>query len=246
MAMISGSRFSTNLLNSGQSFFALKRKLLAFHVKNFKGSLLSPFSEEISAVSSPSLTEEKGEEAETLAFLEEPSFSTGLKNLFISEKGRILYSKTRILAVFWSFLRSSTLYDEQRLDCTNVYDYVSTFLVVNTGTVLWACLGVSFFTKYFSYKFFNNFSYRNPKKLIKFFNLHTLKYLIHKKLLSFFFFLPHPIHYTFIAPTTFAAVSGTGVPKFFFLPFSLPLSSPPLLGQTPPTYAAAAVTFLLL
>jgi len=71
IAMISGSRVATNLENSGQLFLARRRKLLAFHVKNFKGSFPVCFS---SSSTSP-LVERAG-------FFEDPSFSSGLKNRF--------------------------------------------------------------------------------------------------------------------------------------------------------------------
>lgn len=94
IAMTSGSRFSTNLENSAQLFLTLSSKLLAFHVKNFKGSLFvvtlfcsSVVAEAFSFAFSESFTgdeeEEEEEEEERVGFLKAPSFSTGLKNLFI-------------------------------------------------------------------------------------------------------------------------------------------------------------------
>lgn len=76
IAMTSGSKLVTNLVNSGQLFLTRRRKLLAFQVKNFNGSLLS--SPDTSLFSPSSFSDD-----ETEGFFDGPSFSTGLKKRFI-------------------------------------------------------------------------------------------------------------------------------------------------------------------
>lgn len=76
IAMTSGSKLVTNLVNSGQLFLTRRRKLLAFQVMNFDGSPLFSFDNETS--SSFSGCEREG-------FFEDPSFSTGLKKRFMAQ-----------------------------------------------------------------------------------------------------------------------------------------------------------------
>ena len=90
IAITSGSRFWTNLEKSVQLFLILSRRLFAFHVTNFEGSFFEVWSFSSLTVEAAAFSvgfseffageEERGERA---AFLQEPSFSTGLKNLFI-------------------------------------------------------------------------------------------------------------------------------------------------------------------
>jgi len=72
MAMTSGSKVVTRLVNSGQLFLTRRRRLLAFHVINFNGSFFFFTS------ASPSFSF-------SLGFFADPSesFSTTLKNRFI-------------------------------------------------------------------------------------------------------------------------------------------------------------------
>ena len=69
IAMTSGSKVVTKLVNSGQLFLTRRRKLLAFQVMNLDGS---PFSSTFSA-------------CERQGFFEDPSFATGLKKRFIAQ-----------------------------------------------------------------------------------------------------------------------------------------------------------------
>lgn len=77
IAMTSGSKLETNVVNSGQLFLTLRRKLLAFQVKNLRGSFFM-FSPDASSFSSSFFNGER------VDFFAEPSFSTGWKNLFIA------------------------------------------------------------------------------------------------------------------------------------------------------------------
>lgn len=82
-ATTSGSRSETNFVNSGQLFLTRRRKLLAFHVTNFNGSLFfSSSSETWSVFSLPSSSEKHD-------FLEDPSFCIGWKNLFMTHKTQL-------------------------------------------------------------------------------------------------------------------------------------------------------------
>lgn len=77
IAMTSGSKLVTKLVNSGQLFLTRRRKLFAFQVKNLRGSFVV-LSSDISPFSSLSILE-----GEIAGFLADPSFSTGWKNRFI-------------------------------------------------------------------------------------------------------------------------------------------------------------------
>lgn len=82
IAMTSGSKVVTKLVNSGQLFLTRRRKLLAFQVMNLDGS---PFSSTFSA-------------CERQGFFEDPSFATGLKKRFIAQSQCLSLSLSLLLS----------------------------------------------------------------------------------------------------------------------------------------------------
>lgn len=130
IAMTSGSKLVTNLVNSGQLFLTRRRKLLAFQVMNFDGSPLFSFDKETS--SSFSGCEREG-------FFEDPSFSTGLKKRFMAQCLSLSTLSSALSAFqykYWGFCNAA------RCSPASTFFF---FLLISTFFVFFGNFNVIFF-----------------------------------------------------------------------------------------------------